>query len=120
MSVRRYKGYSTDTKHGFFGTFTIWEAMSVLFAGIFGSGLTSDNGATPMIYGVVCAGSTLAVVLISRRLLSNYPKLFVHIYSYLNRPDYLHVTPERSYTPVLADARRREREHQSQRPTGRR
>ncbi len=109
MSERRFKGYSTLTKSGFFGTFTLWEFMAVFGAGIFGSGLSNANGAAPMVYGVVAGSVTLLVVLVSRRTLSNYPRLFTHIYSYLNRSDYYHVEPERHYTPVLSDPRTQER-----------
>lgn len=109
MSDRRFKGYSTITKSGFFGTFTLWEFLAVLGAGIFGSGLSNANGATPMVYGVVAGSVTLLVVLFSRRTLSNYPKLFNHVYGYLNRTDYYHVKPERHYKPVLSDTRQRKR-----------
>ena len=109
MSERRFKGYNTNTKHGFFGTFTLWEFIAVLGTGILASALTNANGATPMLYAA--AGSTVAllVVLFSRRTLSNYPRLFGHLYSYLNRADYYHVKPERNYTPVLSDTRQRKR-----------
>ena len=34
MSERRFKGYNLDTKHGFFGTFTLWEFLIILGSGI--------------------------------------------------------------------------------------
>lgn len=107
MSERRIKGYNLDTKHGFFGTFTLWEIMAILGAGILGSSFTSASGATPMIYSAVSGTLALLAVLISRRLLTQYPNIFKHLYAYLGRADYQHVQPEREYVPVLPDSKHR-------------
>ena len=107
MSERRFKGYSLDTKHGFFGTFTIWEVMVIFGAGILGGSFTSASGATPMIYTALSAVTALVAVMVSKRTLAHYPHYFRHLYQYLNRPDYKDVKPEREYVPVLPNAKKR-------------
>lgn len=107
MSERRFKGYSLDTKHGFFGTFTLWEFVIIFGCGIFGGSFTSSNGTAPMIYSAVSGVSALIAVLIAKRTLAQKPNYFKHLYNYLNRPDYKHVKPERDYVPVLPDAKKR-------------
>lgn len=107
MSERRFKGYSLDTKHGFFGTFTLWEALIIIGSGILGGSFTSSSGTAPMIYTAVSGVVALLAVLMSKRTLSQYPNLFKHLYRYLNRPDSKHVQPERDYVPVLPDAKKR-------------
>ncbi len=109
MSERRFKGYNLDTKHGFFGTFTIWEFMFIFGCGILGGSFTSSSGSAPMIYSVISGVVALIVVLISKRTLAQKPHYYKHIYKYLNRPDYKHVKPDRDYVPVLPDAKQRRR-----------
>lgn len=109
MSERRFKGYNLDTKHGFFGTFTIWEFMIIFGCGILGGSFTSSSGSAPMIYSAISGVAALIGVLISKRTLANYPNYFKHLYKYLNRPDYKHVKPDWDYVPVLPDAKHRRR-----------
>lgn len=107
MSERRYKGYDLDTRHGFFGTFSLWEVIIIFGTALIGGGLTPSNGTAPMIYTALSGAVALIGVLVTRRTLAQKPNYFKHLFAYINRPDFKHIKPERDYVPVLPDAKRR-------------
>lgn len=103
-SNRRFSGYRTDSKHGIFGTLTLWNLLGIVMVFVLGQEFAKRVTAQSPLQTLIALGLallTFVLIIVVRRMLAAYPKIVTHWWRFWSGEDLNVVKPDRRPVPLV-------------------
>ncbi|MDK2014386.1 MULTISPECIES: hypothetical protein [unclassified Deinococcus] len=103
--TRRFKGYSTDSRHALIGTMSLYNLMAVVGAFLMGQEIAkrfTAHGPMQSAFAIGLAVGVFVLTLILRREFAAKPKYIQHWWQFWNGDDQAVVRPDARPVPLLS------------------